>query len=192
MEEYSSNSNKSKENQAENEKSVEKIIEGEVRTKKKSGLKSDMANLGSYLIKDIILPAAKNVTKDVVTKAIDTILWGEDGKPSRSSSITPSYRSFYDNRPVASSTTVATRRAYAFDDIILNSRYDAEHVLDSMIDIVKKYGAVSVADMYDLVGVAGNYTDNKYGWTDLRPELVRIERERNGGYILKLPTAVAL
>jgi hypothetical protein len=48
---------------------------------------------------------------------------------------------------------------------------------------------VSVADLYDLVGVTGNYTDNKYGWTDIRSASVIRVRD---GYMLKLPKALPL
>ena len=62
-----------------------------------------------------------------------------------------------------------------------------EEVLDKMFELLDTYQFVSVADLYDLVGVTGNYTDNKYGWTNLRgAEPVRM---RDGGYALKLPKA---
>ena len=58
-----------------------------------------------------------------------------------------------------------------------------------MDDILEKYGMVSVADLYDLVGVTGNYTDNKYGWTNLsNAEIVRVR----DGYQIKLPRARVL
>ena len=53
-----------------------------------------------------------------------------------------------------------------------------------MDELLETYGIVSVADLYELVGIIGNYTDNKYGWTNLRnAEPIRV----NGGYLLKLP-----
>ena len=55
-----------------------------------------------------------------------------------------------------------------------------------MDGMLETYGVVSVADMYDLVGITCNYTDNKYGWTNLRnAEPVRVR----DGYMLKLPKA---
>ena len=53
-----------------------------------------------------------------------------------------------------------------------------------MDELIDTYGIVSVPDIYDLVGISGNYTDNKYGWTNLRnAEPVRV----GDGYMLKLP-----
>ena len=53
-----------------------------------------------------------------------------------------------------------------------------------MDELIDTYGQVSVADLYDLVGKSCNYTDNNYGWTNLRnAEPVRVR----DGYMLKMP-----
>ena len=59
-----------------------------------------------------------------------------------------------------------------------------------MDELIDAYGFVTVADLYDLVGVTGNYTDNKYGWTSIRN--AEPVRARGGGYILKLPRAIPI
>ena len=62
-------------------------------------------------------------------------------------------------------------------------------MLDRMNEIVETYGLVKVADLYDLVGLTCNYTDNKYGWTSLRTaDIVRVR----DGYTLKLPKAMPI
>ena len=58
-----------------------------------------------------------------------------------------------------------------------------------MDELIDQYGMVSVGDLYDLVGVTGQYTDNNYGWTDLRTASVVRTRD---GYMIKLPRALAL
>ena len=70
---------------------------------------------------------------------------------------------------------------------VFDTRKEAEEVLDRMDDLIDTYGVVSVADLYDLVGISGNYTDNKYGWTNLRNADVQRVRD---GYLLKLPKAL--
>ena len=42
----------------------------------------------------------------------------------------------------------------------------------------------TVADLYELVGVTGEYTDNKYGWDSLGSASVTRVR---GGYLVDLP-----
>ena len=82
-----------------------------------------------------------------------------------------------------------TRTGYNYDDIILETRGEAEEVLERMEELIETYGIVSVADLYDLVGITGNYTDNKYGWTNIRnAEPVRVR----DGYMLKLPKALPI
>ena len=61
--------------------------------------------------------------------------------------------------------------------------------MSRMDEIVGTYGTVSVADLYDLVGITGAYTDNKYGWTDIRSASVVRVRD---GYMIKLPRALPL
>lgn len=81
-----------------------------------------------------------------------------------------------------------SRRARAnfdFDEIILPTRVEADQVLERMFDLLDKYEIVTVADLYDLVGVDSNYTDEKYGWEDLRG--ADVDRLSRGGYLLDLP-----
>ena len=61
---------------------------------------------------------------------------------------------------------------------------EAEEVITKMDELIDTYGMVSVADLYDLVGKTSEYTDNKYGWTNIRTaEVIRVR----DGYMLKLP-----
>lgn len=194
MEEYKNNSKKSKSNET---KTIEKVISGTAKTKKKNDVRKfadvfiseDVNNVKSYILMDVLVPAIKKAISDIVVNGIDMVLYGEANHTKKQNGTKPSYRSYYDNNNSNHSTNTR-RTAYTFDDIIMDNRADAEEVLDSMLATIDKYGIVSVADMYDLVGITGNYTDNKYGWTDLRS--ARIERERDGGYTINLPRALPL
>ena len=57
-------------------------------------------------------------------------------------------------------------------------------MLEYLRSILREYDVVSVADFYETVGAPSNYTDNKYGWTNL--DDVKIQRDRNG-YIIDFP-----
>ena len=195
MEEYKSNSHKSKEENS--EKKVEKIVTGSVRSKKKNELNKladvfiaeDISNVKSYILQDIIIPAIKTAISDVVTNGIDMILYGETGKTKKSTSSRVSYRDYYSSNDRKSSYSSASRRSYSYDDIILDNRAEAEEVLVRMDELIEAYGVASVGDLYDLVGLTGDYTDNKYGWTNLRSaQAVRVR----DGYLLKLPKALPL
>lgn len=196
MGEYVSNSHKSKEKRNEQipEKKVEKIVSGSVKAKKKSGLQKitnvfvpeDVDNVKSYILEDIVVPAVKDIILDAVRAFL-----GVNGKyGNRNSNASKvSYRKYYDDNRRDYSSTTRTRTGYEYDDVILDNRGEAEDVLSRMDELVATYGLVSVADFYDLVGITGNYTDNKYGWTDIRSANVVHVRE---GYMIKLPKALPL
>lgn len=195
MEEYKSNSHRSKEEAATpKEKKVEKVVHGAVKTRKKSGLEKakglfisdDAANLKSYVLMDVLIPAFKKAISDIVTNGIEMILYGEASRSRRNSPAgSVSYRNFYDRRDSdRRQLNSPVRTGYSVDDVVLETRGEVEDVLARMDELIEMYGVVSVADLYDLIGVTGNYTDNKYGWTNIRnAEPIRVR----DGYLLKLP-----
>jgi hypothetical protein len=195
--EYSSNSNKSKAEKNLPEKRVEKVVTGNVSTKKKSGIEKiagefiseDAKNIKSYIIGDVLLPSIKKAISDIVVNGIDMILYGSSGNTQRRGNTDRvSYRNYYEDRNNRS-TVRAYTSSYVFDDVILATRGEAEDVLSTMDDLIDKYGVARVADLYDLVGISGNYTDNRYGWTNIRD--ARIERCRDG-YMIKMPKAIPI
>jgi hypothetical protein len=58
-----------------------------------------------------------------------------------------------------------------------------------MDQLIEKYETVSVADLYELLGVTSSYTDEKWGWVDLREATIRRVRD---GYLLDLPKPESL
>ena len=195
-EEFKSNSHKVKAEKAMEkapDKKVEQITKGKVKTKKKSGatkfadvfITEDISNVKDYIIYDVLLPAAKKTISEIVSNGIDMILYGET-KSRKSKGSKVSYSKYYDDREDDYRRSNRRSRVigYDYEDVILETRREAEEVLNRMEDLIDSYGVVSVADLYDLVGISGNYTDNKYGWMNLRS--AGIERTRDG-YMLLLP-----
>ena len=200
-EEYKSNSHRSKEGKIEaltDRKKVEKVVHGRVRTKPKSGvskitdvfISEDAANVKSYIVMDVLVPAVKKAISDIVRDGIDMILYGESrGRKSSSASGYVSYRDYSRSDDRDRFRDSRSRSSYAHDDIILDSRGEAEEVLTRMDELIDTYGNVSVADLYDLVGKSSEYTDNKYGWMNIRnAEPIRVR----DGYMLKLPKALPI
>lgn len=173
------------------------VVNGPVKVKKKSEVKKfadvfiseDVSKVKEYVVMDVLVPAVKKAISDIITNGVDMILYGETGRTRKSNGPTDkvSYRRYYDERREPSRSV--TRSTYDYDNIILVTRGEAERVLDQMQDIINEYRMVSVADLYDLVGVTGSYTDNKYGWTDIHT--AKVTRVRDG-YVLDLPRALPL
>lgn len=199
MEDYKPNSHRYKEEQKEKEreKKVEKVVTGKVVTKKKSKfsqftdefISEDAKNVKSYIFGEVLIPAIKKAISDIVTDGIDMILYGESrGGRKRSTADRVSYVNYYDrgNKP---SNKQPTGSLYSIDNIFLTTRGEAEEVLERMDEIMDTYGLVRVTDLYDLVGITGNYTDNKYGWTNIRNAEIVHTRD---GYHIKMPRAVPI
>lgn len=192
MTDYQPNSHKSKtEGFAVPKKKVEKVAKG--KTKKKSEiakfadvfLQEDVSSVKSYILSDVVIPALKKAISDVVTNGIDMLLYGESGSAKKTTPASKvSYRSYYERPNDRYSKSQSSIKRYNYDEVVLESRGEAEEVLSRMEDLIATYNVVSVADFYDLVDVSCNYTDNNYGWTDIRN--ASIQRTRDG-YIIRLP-----
>ena len=197
---YKPNSNRFREEQktaAKNDsdkKRTEKIVNGKVRTKKKSEISKladvfvpgDVENIKSYVFMDVLVPAIKKAISDIVTNGIDMILYGETGRHDKRSRSKVSYSQYYDDRDRRrSDDRPRTKTRFDFEDLVFDSKGDAEYVREEMNNVIEEYGFVTVADMYDMAGEEQPYTSNKFGWTSIRSaETVRM---RDGGYIIKLP-----
>lgn len=197
---YRSNSHKSKTTQNEvPEKRVEKITSGVVTTQKKSGaskiadvfVSEDISSVKSYVISDVIIPAVKKLVYDIVTDGVDMILYGESGRGRRGdnrSTSKISYSNFYDQRDKNrfSSDDPRSVSRIDYEDLVFQSRGDAENVRIGMIESIERYGYVTIADMYDMAGKTAPYTAQKYGWMNVSSASVVRVRD---GYKLKLPKA---
>lgn len=187
-----------KEVPAQEEKRAEKVVRGKVKTKKNEVRKltdifisEDVSNVKNYILMDVIVPAVKKAIYDLVVGTLDMSLYGGRGNGKRPTSDKVSYRdyngiSYRDDR---SYNRTQTNTGYSYDDIVLETRGEAEAVLSRMDELMETYGIVRVADLYDLVGITGEYTDNNYGWTNIRnADVVRVR----DGYKIKMPRALPI
>ena len=194
MEDYESNSDKARQEQ-QSEKKVEAVITGAAKTRKKGEMQkfADVNNVKSYILMEVIVPAVKKAISDIVTTGIDMILYGEAGRSKKNGTASKvSYRNYYDQGAdrVRAGSAGNRRNTPDYDDILFDTRGDAEAVLDAMNDIISQYGTVSVSDFYDLARVPNdNFTMNRYGWTNIGGATAVRVRD---GYILKLPRAIPL
>lgn len=190
------------------EKNLDSMVKGRVRRKRKSLRKQfgevfivgDAKSAVNYALFDIFLPAAKDMTLDVIMGGLETLFNGSSGRRRRGSP--PTYQQYsplgrisYGQQPpqqvpynrMSSPQRALSRAARArhnFDEIVLDERSEAQAVIDRLFDVVSQYEQASVADLYDLVGLSATHTDHKWGWTDLYG--AGVSRVRNG-YLLDLP-----
>ena len=199
---YKPNSHKFREEQraeksekAEEKKNIEKVVTGSVKTKRNDVRKltdifiaEDVSNVKSFVLMDVLVPAIKKAISDIVTNGIDMILYGGTGRSGkRHSSDRISYTRYSDKSRDRDYSSARIRTACDYDDIVFNTRGEAERALSQMGDIIDSYGVVSIADLYEMADLSAPHTYQRYGWTSLRnAEAVRVR----DGYMLKLPKAL--
>jgi len=203
--EFPPNSEASKRIQQEKE-NLEQITKGQAIRRKKPLRKkfSEVFIAGSaktaigYAIWEVLLPAAKDTVVEVITQGVERLFFGESRR--RGSTAPPSGPTGYVtyNRisqgphRMSSPQRALSRQArsrHDFDEIVLESRTDAEEVIDRLFELVSRYESASVADLYELVGLASSHTDHRWGWTDLRGAGVSRARD---GFLLDLPEPIPL
>lgn len=159
----------------------------------------DAQSVGEYVLFDVIIPAAKTMISDAVGQGVERMLFGETRRPRSSAGagrtnytnynrFSPSSgspgRAFEPDGPAGRGLSKRARTTHDFGEVILPDRGKAEVVLERMGDTLDMYGLVTVTDFYDLVQITASYTDDKWGWYDLRG--ARVIRER-AGYLIDLP-----
>lgn len=203
MTEYPNNSHSAREKSdaaaaGKTEKKLDKVVTGAARTKKKSEARrflnifvpEDTERVKSSILVDVIVPGVKSAIADMIS----IILFGDTGRIGgrKSGGSRIAYQKYYDDRRDDRRDYGRPRAAVGFeyDDIIFETRGDADLVLDQLESAIAKYDVASVADLYDLAGVTcRNYTANRYGWTDIQAAKVVRTSE---GYVIRLPRAVQI
>jgi hypothetical protein len=201
MDEFPANSHKlerAKKTEA-GEKELKKVVSGTVTQRKQPLSKrfkeafigDDSGSVWGYVFLDVMIPAAKDMVSDAVSTGVERMLFGEHRSPTsraRRSGIpghTPYNR--FSTAPRPDPREAYSRRARAthdFNEIIIDSRAEAEQVIDNLYHVIETYEVATVADLYELVGIRANFTDDKWGWTDIRG--AGVSRVRNG-FLLDLP-----
>lgn len=182
--------------------------------KKKRGLmeRAVLAFMGPEGIKgvsakvahDVVIPAIKEGTTDALKSLIDGIFYGSDGVQRRySGGNTRTYRGGRTNYNAVSNRSkggsprnygptddmpeepARSNGRFRSTDYFIDTRQEAFMALDELNRQIEDYGVVAVSDFYDLIGVKTEFTDSKYGWTDLSLGSVQSYRD---GYVLQLPS----
>jgi hypothetical protein len=150
-----------------------------------------------YMVVNSVVPAMKEMMLDAVNAGVERLIYGESRPGRRSPAAGPlgyvAYNRMQQRGPEPRTQTQLprpSRMRHAFDEIVINSRQEAEEVLDQMYDVISRYEAVTVADLYELTGLESSHADQKWGWEDLRGSSVG--RVRGGGYLLELPDPIVL
>lgn len=177
---------------------VKPVVSGKV-TKKSKGLlngfiQEDAKTIASSIKEDIIVPTLKDVIFNTFKTSIEMLLWGESNSGytshNRRSSGNTNYNNMYTNRQVTNRRQGSPRSRYEVAVVEFEQHLDAELVLESLEDQIDKYGCFSIADYYKASRQPYDYTDENYGWTDMRG--IQIVHLRGGGWTIDFPKATPL
>ncbi len=156
-------------------------------------IQEDVTDVGDYVLWDVVLPGIRTAIGDIWASIGDG-LFGTSSRKNHVGTTGKLNNRTYVNyskltNKVSNDSRIERRSIYEYDEVILPDRGSAEQVLDALDDEIQAYGVVSVNDLYEMVGITGNYTDCKYGWTSLRQ--AGVERVRDG-YLLHMPKPMPL
>lgn len=203
---FTKNSDKSKRRR-------EPIVQAKVSRPKKSPGRSisetflvdDAHNVFGYILREVIIPGAKSLLSDLVSTGIDRLLYGGDAGAIRrrnrgSAAPVVSYGRFYNDPATERRRTrtqpeptprnaIARRVRQSFEDVVLETRQDADEVLITLLEAIDVYGVVSLAEFYDLVGIPTTWVDGSHGWDNLsNASIVRVV----DGWVINLPRPIRL
>lgn len=178
------------------DKHIEAVAQGTKVSKSKSKARQiaeifvggDLKETAEHIRDDVAIPALKNFLYDSLSEGLQRILWGETKNDRRRNSTHRDYvgysRRAREARPTRQTTTRSSRVDQGFDDIVLATRTEAESVLSRMYDLIERYNMVTVAEFYSLVGISAEFTDENWGWRDLRSANIQHIRD---GFRINLP-----
>lgn len=156
----------------------------------------DNVGFVEHTLLDVLVPGIKDAVAEAVHGTIDNALGtrssvrhGRGGYTgyNRMASARPRSRRDRDNdddRRGGRHRVGEVRIADDTREVILDSRVEAEEVVDSLIELASKYEAATMRDLLSLIGEPHNPTHEDWGWFDLRG--TRIHRV-GGGYLIDLP-----
>lgn len=147
-----------------------------------------------YIVNDVLLPAIKSTFYDMITGGLQMRLWGDVSQRRRPSGSSYGQNSYvrYDKISYQDQKREPSRRTRAmheFDEITFGSKAEAVDIRDSLVDAIDQYGAVTVADFYDLIGTDSNPSDRDWGWNNLSAATVSYTPD---GWIINFPKTIPL
>ena len=165
---------------------------------KKKFFAEDVKTVGGHVLDSVIVPSLQKILSDIVKGGIDYLIYGSKGSRSNSGPGIISYSNYYNRNGVIGAPTYTNpingnsqrpSTLYSVNEVVFPERADAEEVLLKMRESISSYGMVSVADFYDLINQRCSFTDQKWGWRDLRTaDVIRVD----DGFSIRFPRVAPL
>jgi hypothetical protein len=203
------------------EKKLGKVVSGQVTQRRKTvgtRLKEMFTSkpgetketFVEHLVENVVVPMFQDMLYGIVDnvttgvrESVEQAIFGEAG--SRKSRVHAASRGT--NRPRVNYNQVSSRRATngprlstnriirpsnTVKDIILETRDDAERVIDALREAAERYGHVTVGDLYETVGIDPVSTDHEWGWQLRDLMAAHVKLIDAGEYLVSMPRPIAI
>ena len=176
-----------------NNKKIKQVAKGKTREQRLSKklrdsfIPEDIQDVKTYLIFDTIIPHVKETVLDLINMAFYGESYGGGRRNSKRGYFTnerTSYASYYKSDRDREKRE-RSRKSNDIPEIIVESRADGLDVIEEMNNLIDEYDSVSVGDLNQIVGITGNYQDEKFGWYDISS--AKVKRVGPEEYLIDLP-----
>ncbi len=168
-----------------------------VADKFKDAFLGEGENLGDYIMYDVLVPAFRDTVSEMGFGIIERLFGNGRSSRSRGNVVRDRGRSYVSynsssrndkdrdrGRDDRRDIDRESRARHSFAKVVFTNKWEAEDVLAHLVDMILEYGEATVRSFYELSNIEADYTDDRYGWTNLRDAYV--ERTRNG-YVIVFP-----
>ncbi len=186
-----SNSNKSKQNQSGVVSPTKPAPNAVVN--QDSFFKSDIKSIGDYILKKIIEPAVRKMIFDTVVNGLNIALFDKPANttvtPTSLSGMVQYNNVSQSNNSLINNVAISSRQNATYSNVV-RTQQEFESALNAANETILSFGCVRVSELNEFLGITGNWTDQKYGWTDISS--ARIEPLIGGGCRLIMPKAMQI
>lgn len=160
-------------------------------------IKEKPEEVRKYVIKEVVVPAIMDTIYDSIMSALGMTFYQKADR-RRSSGGGSGLGSKFTNYSAISTPSIRKVRTPAyggskgslksFDNLVFDSKGEAEDVRDSMIEALDRYGYLTVLEFYDIAQVTvDNFTDQNWGWKRDSIGQMKILGDSANGYYINLP-----
>lgn len=179
----------------------EKVISGSAKKVKKNGLEKmadvfveeDLKSVKQSVLRENVIPGTKELIANTLHNAIDLIFFGESNhRQARKRNGYTSYSQIFTSKNAANGgvTNKPRRNRHSYQEISVETRDEANDILEALADQIETYGIASVADLYEFAGLDTDWTDNDYGWEDITE--ASVIRRSHDEYVIRMPRPIPI
>lgn len=165
---------------------------------KETFVAGSLRDTAENVVIDTVVPAVRDMVYDAFEASIQSLIYGGSNRPRGRGPAPSSYsgapRINYQGMSTRPPTTAPpsnrmlsrrSRTRQDFAEIIIESRREADEVIEQMYEFLSRFGVVYLADLYALTGIPSSHVDYKWGWTSLQGS--KVTKMRDGRFLLDIP-----